>query len=304
MKSVIVTGANGFVGRYLLRYLSDLGYFTYAIVRNEAEDISSIEEIPNVEIVYCDLECISELPQLIEQRDIIAAYHLAWAGSSGILRENYLLQLKNIEWTCDFITAIGKMKINRVIISGSVVQLMFRDYLTEDQITPDMKTCYAIGKIASEYFCKCLSVKFGINVCWAYITNFYGIDDPTNNFINFLIEHYLEKKVPILSSAEQLADFTYVTDIAKGLFYACEKGKPNTSYYIGYGKPRPLKYFINIVKDSIDPKIESGIGISTFNGRDVDFEKVDVYRDTGYKAEVSFEDGIKRLIDYRCNRKK
>ena len=47
-------------------------------------------------------------------------------------------------------------------------------------------------------------------------------------------------------------------------------------------------------------KIESGIGLKDFNGHNVDFTKIDVEkltRDTGYRAEICFEDGIRLCCD-------
>ncbi|MGN0366678.1 MAG: NAD-dependent epimerase/dehydratase family protein [Suilimivivens sp.] len=300
MKKVLVTGANGFVGHHLIKVLAENGCHIYAVIRNEKENISNIADVSNVEIIYCDMEQISELPKLIPDREIECVYHLAWAGSSGDLRMNYELQMKNVLWTCKLVETMAEMKIKRLLVAGSVTQLMYREYLTEDGITPEMVTCYAIGKISTEYMCKCLCVKHEINLCWTYISNFYGADDPTNNFINFLIKNYSENKVPSLTPAEQLADFTYVTDIAKGLVYACERGKKNASYYIGYGRPRPLREFVQEVRDVVNPKIESGIGLKDFNGKDIDFSKIDVLkleRDTGYKADICFTDGVKMCFD-------
>lgn len=300
MRSVLVTGANGFVGHHLVKILSESGFHIYAVVRNEKENISNIEDIDNVEIIYCDMEQISILPELISNRKIESAYHLAWAGSSGALRMDYEMQLKNVLWTCQLVEVIAAMQVKRLLIAGSVTQLMYREYLTEDGISPEMVTCYAIGKISTEYMCKCLCEKYGIDLCWTYISNFYGADDPTDNFINFLIKNYSQNIVPELTPAEQLADFAYVTDIAKGLMYACEKGKRSTSYYIGGGHLRPLKDFILELKNIVNPEIESGIGRKNFNGKDIDFSKIDVLklqRDTGYNADVSFADGIKLCYD-------
>lgn len=298
-KTALVTGANGFVGHYLVRLLVDNDYKVYAVIRNEQEDVSNVAGIENVEIVYCDMEEIEKLTEKVTEKNIDYVYHLAWAGSSGDLRMDYELQLKNVLWTCKLIEVLAKMEIKRIIISGSVTQLMYREYLTQDGIAPEMVTCYAVGKLSTEYMCKCLCAKYDIDLCWAYISNFYGVDDPTKNFINFLIENYSQNTVPTLTTAEQLADFAYVTDIAKGMMYACERGKKNTSYYIGYGSPKPLKEFILKVRDIINPELESGIGKKNFNGKNVDFSKIDVQklsRDTGYCADVAFEDGIQCML--------
>ena len=270
MKGAIVTGANGFMGHHLVQTLIDNDYKVYAVIRSEESEVSCIDQLPNVKLVYCDMKNWDSLPEKIDGAQIEYVYHLAWAGSSGDLRKNYELQMENVLSTCKLIEAMKRMQIKRLLVAGSVTQLMYRDYLTEDQISPEMVTCYAIGKISAEYLCKCLCTEYGIDLCWTYISNFYGADDTTNNFINFLIRSYTRGEVPSLTSAEQFADFAYVTDIARALMYACEKGKKNTAYYVGYGHPRPLKEFIIELRNIVNEKIESGIGLKDFNGHNVD----------------------------------
>ncbi len=119
-----------------------------------------------------------------------------------------------------------------------------------------------------------------------------------------MIRSYTRGEVPSLTSAEQFADFAYVTDIARALMYACEKGKKNTAYYVGYGHPRPLKEFIIELRNIVNEKIESGIGLKDFNGHNVDFTKIDVEkltRDTGIaqKSALKTESGCAVMHIYR-----
>ena len=55
MKKVIVTGANGFIGTALCRELSNQGISVIAVVRNEEENISNIENLKGLRVVYSDL---------------------------------------------------------------------------------------------------------------------------------------------------------------------------------------------------------------------------------------------------------
>ena len=55
MKNVIVTGANGFVGSHLVRALDKKHIHVFAVVKDENENIDTIQLLENVEIVYCDL---------------------------------------------------------------------------------------------------------------------------------------------------------------------------------------------------------------------------------------------------------
>lgn len=298
MKKAIVTGANGFVGRYLLRELSKQGYEIWSVIRNKDENISCIEEL-NSNIVYCDLKDIDKLDELVEERCFDCFYHLAWAGSSGNGRKNYKLQLDNAKACADAANVAARLGCKRFVGAGSVTELMYGDYLKKDGSEPEMVTCYAIGKIAAEYISKCVCVERGIDFLWAYISNFYGKEDPTQNFINFLINNYSSGNVPTLTGGEQKADFMYVSDVARALIAMGEKGKNNSTYYVGYGSPRPLKEFVEEVRDIVNPGIETGLGRKSFQGMDIDFDALDIEklkRDTDFTPEIYFEEGIKTMI--------
>ena len=100
MKGAIVTGANGFMGHHLVQTLIDNDYKVYAVIRSEESEVSCIDQLPNVKLVYCDMKNWDSLPEKIDGAQIEYVYHLAWAGSSGDLRKNYELQMENVLSTC------------------------------------------------------------------------------------------------------------------------------------------------------------------------------------------------------------
>ena len=59
-KNVIVTGANGFLGRYLVEELLAQGYEIWAVVRDYHSDVSFIIN-SSVNLVFCDLKKIEDL---------------------------------------------------------------------------------------------------------------------------------------------------------------------------------------------------------------------------------------------------
>lgn len=308
LKTAIVTGANGFIGHHFLKELSKEGYYVIAVVRNEQEKIDNISCLDNVQIVYCDMCEMRKLKDIVD-KDVSQStfYHLAWAGNSGAARGDYALQLDNAKYTVEAAKVASELGCNRFVVTGSVTQLMYRDYLRCDEVKPEIVTCYAVGKMAAEAMLKCVCTELNIELCWAYIANFYGADDTTNNFINFLIANYKKKATPELTPAEQLADFMYVTDVALALRLLGEKGTANTSYYIGYGEPKPLKTFIEIIHQKIAPEIESGIGRKPFSGMNIDFDKIDYKkfsRDTGFKPTITFDTGIEKVICARMKEEK
>ncbi len=301
MRKAIVTGATGFIAKYLIEELTSQGYEVWAIVRNEKSDVKNIAPF-KPHIVYCDLNKIDRLigENLIPVDTYECFYHLAWTGNSGEERGDYKIQLDTVKYTVQAAYIAKELGCKKIVVSGSVTQLMYRDYLRQDCITPEIVTCYAVGRMAAESFLKCLCPSIGIEYGWAYIANIYGAGDKTNNFVNYLIQNYSKGITPELTPGEQLADFIYVSDVARGLRYLAERGKKNTSYYIGYGSPKPLKEFVEVIHRIIAPEIESGIGRKAFNGMDIAYDKIDYLkfnRETGFKANVAFDVGIRQVID-------
>lgn len=297
-KNVMVTGANGFIGRYLVKQLLNDGYTVYAVVRNKESSLF-FSDNGNIKVVISDMSEYKYLPEKISGVHFEHIYHLAWSGSSGVRREDYKLQLNNVDCLLDIIHVAKKLNAKKIVFSGSVTQIMYRDYLKQDQIKPEMVTCYAIAKITAEYMAKCLSTSLNVDINWTYIANLYGRGDNTNNFINFLVDKYLSGETPALTDGNQAADFIYVSDVANALVSIAKHGTPNESYYIGYGQPRPLREFILAVRDLINPTIDSGLGKKSFEGFDIDFNNIDqnkLFRETPFRPNVSFEDGISLLL--------
>lgn len=304
MKKVIVTGANGFVGKYLCTELKNNNYHVYAVVRDESADTSLLSQI-NATIIYCDLSNISQLINLITDRDFECFYHMAWTGSSGEQRKNYNIQLDNAKNCADAANVAALLNCKRFLGAGSVTELMYGDFLRKDGTMPEMTTCYAIGKMAAEYLSKCICAENNVDFLWAYISNFYGIGDTTQNFINYLINNYSNCTTPFLTSGNQRADFMYVSDVARALVAIGEKGLKQCSYYVGFGEPRPLKEYVLDIRNLICPNLESGLGKKEFQGMDIDFESLNInklYEHTNFKPLVSFREGIKRIIDSRIVR--
>lgn len=304
MKRAIITGANGFVGRYLARELARRGYELWCVVRSERDDINSLKGL-DLQVVYCDLKDIAQLPEKIHVRNFDCFYHLAWAGSSGEARKDYLLQFLNAKQCTGAAKAAWQLGCSRFAGAGSVTELMFGEYLKKDGSMPEMTTCYAVGKIAAEYMTKCVCTELGMDFLWGYISNFYGAEDTTQNFVNYLINEYSVGHVPMLTSGEQKADFMYVSDVAGAFAEMGEKGRTNCSYYVGYGVPKPLKEFVVQVRDTVNPSVATGLGQKPFRGLDIDFNRLDIHklhRDTGFVPKVNFTEGIKKTLEWRSMR--
>lgn len=300
MKKAIVTGANGFVGSALMRELSDRQVPVAAVIRNAGSDISSIQDIPGVEIVYCDMERLDQLSGKIPH-DADVFYHLAWMGAGGPARGNYELQLKNVHWMLDAVRAAAAAGCKRFIGAGALAELDVNAYTPVSGSTPNIVSIYGAAKIAAHYMSKAECNRLGVEHVWARLSNIYGVGDHTSNFINFASKTMLTGQPANFTAGEQLYDFTYVDDIARGLYCLGESGKGNYTYYIGSSHPKKLKEFISAIRDEIDSAIPLNLGAVPFHGTTHEASAFDcslLTRDTGYQPQVPFSQGIKKTISW------
>lgn len=302
MNNIIVTGANGFIGKHLVQKLAAEGHYVCAVVRDENVDVSSFSHLEGIEIAYCNLNMLATLckkvPAGIHYDTFI---HLAWTGTSGDLRTDYTLQLKNAAYTCDAVRAASELGCTRFIGAGSLAQLDCMNYSPLDGSMPNTTAHYAAAKIAAQYMSKAECAKLGIDHIWGFFSNIYGIGNTTNNFINFAAKLMLQGQRAAFTNGEQNYDFVYITDFIDGLYLMSKLGKKNCSYFIGSGEPRTMREYICLIRNAISQTIQLYFGEIPFNGislskEDLSCEKLK--QDTGYSPKISFNKGIQITVKW------
>lgn len=301
MRKVLITGANGFIGSAVLKEMSKNHVTVIAVVRNQNSEISHIQGLDGVRIVYCEAENISKLEDIVPDRDIDAFIHLAWEGSTGDARSDYSKQLMNVKYAMDAVHVASRMNIKRYIGAGTLAEKDVLNYHAGDGAVPNAVSIYGIAKISMHFMTKAECTKLGIEHIWCYLSNTYGVGNTTGNFINFACRTMLSGKRAAFTAGEQMYDFVYITDTARAICAATEKGKRNTAYYLGSGACRKLKEYIKIIRDTIDPEIPLFLGEIPFNGIALDekeFNTDKLFSDTGYKPAVDFEQGIYETVEW------
>lgn len=297
MKKALVTGANGFLGSLLVQKLLDSGIEVIA-----ADMAGCNTNIPSgTRFAEFDMRDFGSLKNSVSDGDIDVMYHMAWIGSSGPARADYALQLDNAKYTCDAVNIAAEMGIKRFVGAGTLAQMDCSAYVGTDGSTPNGVSCYGIAKTAAQHMSKAAANTAGVEHVWCFISNTYGVGNTTMNFVNFASKKMLSGERAAFTAAEQNYDFVYITDTINGLYLCGRNGKPNHSYYIGSGKARQLKEYIKTIRDTIDTSIPLYLGEVPFNGVSLPIEAYScdsIASDTGYRAEVAFEDGIVKTIEW------
>lgn len=295
MNKAIVTGATGFLGTALCRELSRRDARVIAVVRNES-DAAHIDTLPGLRVVRCDMADYAQLPDMIAERDVDVFFHLAWRGGAGPDRGDARVQLANVSASCCAVDVCAAMGIKRYIFASSVMEVEIASFMRTEG-TPPKSAIYPSAKIAANYMARATAASCGVDHISAMISNVYGPGETSPRLINSSLRRIARGERCSFSPGDQMYDFIYIEDAVRAIIGIAERGRANRTYYIGSGRPRPLKEFLVEMGEAVGRPDLIGLGDMPFSGVEVDHSEIDVgavKRDAGIEPEVSFRDGIER----------
>jgi len=299
IKKAIVTGSCGFLGQNLIKSLIENNIFVYGF------DLVNDSPIKHELYMYqkCDIEK-NEFSLIEDLRNSDVIFHFAWNGVHSDYRDDYYRQEKNIPSLLNTLSFAKKNNIKRIIIPGSSSEYAESEMPINgnNKFTPidaygTIKACCHL--IAQEW-----SIKNNIPLILVIPSSIYGPGRDDNNILTYTIKTLLKNEKPSFTPLEQKWDYLYIDDYIRALLLIAENGVSGKCYPCGFGVAKELSEYIKIIKNAINPFLELVIGDRPYKGTKPDNSIIDnseLEKDTGFKPRVSFEDGIKRTIDWIKN---
>lgn len=248
-----------------------------------------------------ELDQSQKLSEMIPDRDIDVFYHFAWAGSAGVARADTALQLRNAQWTVDCLRAAKEMNCKRFVCAGSIMEHETISAAYRQGNKPGLGYIYGSGKLVAHTMCASVAADIGIDLVWAKITNAYGAGELSPRFVNTTIRKIINGEPLQFTAGTQNYDFVYIDDVARAFRLIGEYGKPFCHYLIGSSNAKPLREFILEMKAALAPDREFVFGDVPFTGVNMPLEDFDcslTEKDTGFRAEVSFSEGVRRTMEW------
>ena len=166
---------------------------------------------------------------------------------------------------------------------------------------PGLGYIYGGGKLIAHVMSMSVAADIGIDLVWAEITNAYGVGELSPRFVNTTIRKIIHGEPLQFTAGTQNYDFVYIDDVARAFYLIGENGKPFCEYLIGSSQAKPLREFILEMKAAVAPEREFIFGDVPFTGTNLPLEKFDcskTERDTGFRAQVSFGEGVRRTMEW------
>jgi len=318
-KTVLITGAAGFLGRYfmsLLTYANEIypsnpitiialdNYITSGIPQGN----NILRNDKNVEWIVGDASIGSQLPN---QFDYII--HTAGIASPEHYRANPLLTIDvTINVTRSLLERAKKDNSRMLFFSSSEI---YGDPSPENVPTDESyrgnvstlgpRACYDESKRLGETLCWIYQTYFGVHVCIARPFNVYGPGMMPKDYRvlpNFATQIALGKPLKIYGSGKQTRTFCYVSDAIIGFMkILLESNKPDV-YNVGNPSPEiSMIDLANQIKNllSKDIKIELIKYPESYpedepNRRCPDIAKIS--KELSFKPKVGLEEGLVKFF--------
>ena len=296
----IVTGASGFIGKKLVQELAkNVKDTVIAIVRNEKSDISGIDCLENVEIIFCEMSNITSLLQQIKKKKIDCFFHLAWEGSTGIQRANYEIQMNNVKHSLDAFKIAEKLNCQKFLCAGTISERILEQIDDLSNVSQNM--IYAQAKKTLHDLLKIISKNSITRLVWMQFSNVYGPGNTTGNLISYTLSELQAGRIPAYGSANQPYNFIYIDDLIHGVCGLANSDLKKEFYFIGSDEILLLKDYLKQIPKILNYDVELGIGKRPDDGVKYDwewFDNSDLKQDTGYTSKYSFRKGIAVLMEH------
>lgn len=304
VKKVVMTGGTSGIGLALIQKLLGEEIEILMLRRKITTRVMELPEHDLLRTEYCALEEIEDY--IPEKSDYDVFFHLGWGNTLQEERNDMKLQMKNVSYSCEAVKLAYRCGCHTFIGAGSQAEYGRHD----EALTPDTlcrpENAYGIAKLSACYATKLLCREYGIRHVWPRILSGYGLYDNVHSVLMSGILNALAGKKMEFSKGEQIWDFVYLDDIANALYLMARKGRDGAIYTIGSGSARTLKEYLLVLCEKLGKSEEAEFGKIPYSDSQImhlEADSTELQRDTGWKPEVDFEDGIERVINLYKNKK-
>ena len=300
LRTVAVTGPTGAIGILLCQRLLNADVHVYTICRPNSSRRNALPVSSNIQMIFCDAANYSTLSDKIGT-PIDAFFHLAWAGTAGKSRNNMMLQSTNIRGTIAAVRAASELGCQVFLGAGSQAEYG----RVEGDLKPDTpcnpENGYGMAKLCAGQMSRLECQRLGMAHIWMRILSVYGPGDGAGSMIMSTIRKLLAKQRPSLTAGAQVWDYLYAADAAEALYRAALYGHDGAIYPLGSGTAMPLRNYVEMLRDAIDPALPLGFGEVPYSPTQVMHLQADISElteHTGFVPKVDFSTGIRETVNW------
>lgn len=290
-RSVIVTGATGFVGSHLTRRLVELGYEVMALAR-------SVDAVPDgARPIKADLEDPGQIRQALEAcAHAVSVVHLGGFVQKGAGSEYDDARAAvgaNVVGTLNLLRGLSSTVRHVVYVSTLDVYGLPRvTPVTENHPTAP-RTYYGASKLAAEALCRVYGAQAGISVTVLRLGQVYGPGNTHDKAINRFIRAALYgQPVVVHNGGADIRDLVFVADVVQGIVATLER-RVDGVFNIASGRPCRIGELAELVSRQVEPPATIRLEPKRRPATEVVLSIARAAAALGYGPSVPLEEGVR-----------
>jgi nucleoside-diphosphate-sugar epimerase len=316
MDKAIITGATGFIGSFFVKYLVEKNIDVLALGRKNFEHISKERQIKingskYLNINMSDISTLNNKVKAIGWKPTKSTVfiNLAWGGVDKLSDLDVEAQMRNVPEALEALKVANLLGCKKFLQIGTMEEAFTNKYLGLDfhkNNEYNRHVVYSTAKIAAKRALMLKSIELNIDLIYVLQSHVMAPDDDKDSFLQVTLQKLIDKDELSFSSGEQIFDVISVKDCVKGYFLICQKGIAGSEYWVGSGEPRKLREYVERMYKLYPSGKKMKFGSIPYN--DIKLNKKDLsidklVKDTGYAAEMTYEDIVTELYDYLNSKK-
>lgn len=229
-RPVLVTGATGLVGGWLVRHLVDKGADVTCLVRDwiPQSELTRSNLIERVKVVRGDVRDLAILERTLGEYEVVTVFHLAAQTIVSIANRNPISTLEsNVQGTWSVLEACRRSPtVKQIVVASSDKAYGDHEKLPYDEQAPlQGRHPYDVSKSCADLIARSYAETYGLPVVITRCGNFYGGGDLNwNRIIPGTIRSILYEQSPIIrSDGSYIRDYFYVEDGAAAYSLLAER---------------------------------------------------------------------------------
>jgi nucleoside-diphosphate-sugar epimerase len=305
MSHYLVTGGAGFIGSHLSEELSRRGHTVRVADSLITGKRSNLDHVKGVEFLEGDLADLPFAQRAVEGVDYVL-HQAAIPSVPRSVKDPITSNRANVDATLNVLVAARDAGVKRLVFAGSssaygnTPTLPKREDMPNNPLSP-----YALQKVVGEQYLQMFTRLYGLETVSIRYFNVFGPrQDPTSPYsgvISVFATALIENRSPkIYGDGEQTRDFTYVANVVDGVLRACEaQGASGEVINVATGGRISLNKLFTTMRELVGGTVEPAY--TDVRSGDVKDSQADIskaQRLLGYQPIVSFEDGLKKTVEW------
>jgi len=308
-KTALVTGAEGFIGSHMVRFLADEGW--NVVGGSRLSNVSSLPKLKNIKFVQCDLTNGQQVENIFNDYQPTHVFHLgaqsfptvSWADPVGTFQSNIMGSLHVFE-------AIRHQKRRPVIVSacssaeyGNVPASAIP--VSEEQPLHPLHP-YGISKVCLDLLAREYFLDYQIPAVNIRLFNTTGpgkTGDAPSDFVRQLIRIRKGQQKPVIEvgNLKPHRAFLDVKDTMRGFYLVALKGQRGEAYNLCAARTYEMNEVLRFAIEISGLKVEVRPAASLMRPSD---EKIifgstkKIRKHTGWKPMLSLKQTLTSMLDY------